>query len=280
VLDPLLVDAAWEAGVEVRHGVALSGLQFAASGDRVIGVTLIDADGTRAAVRSDIVIGADGRQSTVAQLVNAKTFAEGFTASGVVFGYFEGLKRDGLHWHFAENVAAGVIPTNLGHCVFAAVPAPRFSATFRGDVTRGFHKVLEMNSPTLRADIERASLIGRLRGFGGATGFLRQCHGAGWALVGDAGFFKDPLTAHGITDALRDAQLLSAAILDGTSRALDSYQRERDALSLPFMRVTDRIASFSWDLDQVKELHLEMSALMKTEADRIASLSPVPSLAA
>ena len=97
------------------------------------------------------------------------------------------------------------------------------SADF-SDISRrhhaGFLKVLEMNCPRLRADILRPRMIGRLRGFGGATSYLRQCHGAGWALVGDAGYFKDPLTAHGITDALRDAQLLSGGIVNGGTRAL------------------------------------------------------------
>jgi flavin-dependent dehydrogenase len=279
VLDPLLVDAAREAGAEVRHGVALLELQFASSG-RVIGASLKDASGACMSVRSDIVIGADGRQSTVGQLVNAKAYVEGFKASGIVFGYYEDLNRDGLHWHFARNAAAGVIPTNSGHCVFAAVPAQRFSATFRGDVTRGFLQVLEANCPRLRADVERSSLIGRLRGFGGARGYLRQCHGAGWALVGDAGYFKDPLTAHGITDALRDAELLSRAVAIGSTQALEAYQRERDALSLPFMGVTGVIASFSWDLDEIKQLHAELSAVSKTEADHIASLYQLPSLAA
>jgi menaquinone-9 beta-reductase len=279
VLDSLLVDAAREAGAEVRHGVALSELQFASSG-RIMGASLKDAGGACMTVRSDIIIGADGRQSTVAQLVNAKAYIEGFNASGIVFGYYEDLNRSGLHWHFANNVAAGVIPTNSGHCVFAAVPAAQFHATFRGDVMRGFLQVLASNCPDLRADVDRATQIGRLRGFAGATSYLRQCHGAGWALVGDAGYFKDPLTAHGITDALRDAQLLSRGIVDGGTRALEAYQRERDALSLPFMRVTDAIASFSWDLDEVKQLHAELSAVMKTEANHTASLSQLPSLAA
>ena len=279
VLDPLLVDAAREAGAEVRHGVALSELQFASSG-RVIGASLKDLAGACMTVRSDIVIGADGRQSTVAQRVNAKAYVDGSHASGLVFGYFEGLNRDGSHWHFAENLAAGVIPTNAAHCIFAAVPAARFRATFRGDVMRGFLRVLGSICPDLRSDVDRATQIGRLRGFAGATSYLRQCHGAGWALVGDAGYFKDPLTAHGITDALRDAQLLSRAIADGGTRALETYQCERDALSLPFIRVTDAIASFSWGLNEVKQLHSELSEVMKMETNHIASLSQLPSLAA
>src|SRR5262245_50455108 len=166
VLDRILVDAARNAGAEVRHGVLLSELQFASDG-RVIGVALKDAGGSRMTVRADIVIGADGRQSTVAQLVNARAYVEGVNASGIVFGYFEDLVPDCSYRCFAMNSAAGVIPTNSGYCLFAAVTSPQFLMTFRGDVMRGFLKALESISPELRADAERATLIGRLRGFGG-----------------------------------------------------------------------------------------------------------------
>jgi flavin-dependent dehydrogenase len=279
VLDRLLVDAARNAGAEVRHGVLLSELLFAPGG-RVIGVSMKDTGGASMTVRADIVIGADGRQSTVAQLVKARAYIEGSNASGIVFGYFENLPKDGFHWYFAKNAAAGVVPTNAGTCVFAAVPAQRFSATFRGDVERGFLQVLEASSPQLRADVERSTPIGRLRGFPGGPGYLRQCHGAGWALAGDAGYFKDPLTAHGITDALRDAELLSRAIIAGGTPAFAAYQRERDALSRPFLRITDAIASFSWDLDEVKQLHADLSAVMKAETNHVAGLSQLPPLAA
>jgi flavin-dependent dehydrogenase len=279
LLDQLLVDAARKAGAEVRHGVVLSDLLFTSDG-RVIGVALKDASGSRMTVRADIVIGADGRQSTVAQLVKAKAKVECSNASGVVFGYFESLPQDGSHWHFAKNTAAGVIPTNAGHCVFAAVSARHFSATFRGDLRRGFLQVLEASNPELRSNVERATPIGRLRGFGGAAGYLRHCHGAGWALVGDAGYFKDPITAHGITDALRDADLLSRAIVTGGTRTLAAYERERDMLSLPFLRITNTIASFSWDLEEVKQLHTDLSVAQKAETNHMAGLSQVPSLAA
>ena len=280
VLDPLLVDAAREAGAVVRHGVALSEFQFASS-SRIIGVSLRDGSGACVTVRSDIVIGADGRQSIVAQLVNVQeSWSKASMPPASYLATLQIWMAIGLHWHFARNVAAGVIPTNSGHCVFAAVPASQFVATFRGDVWRGFLQVLASSFPELRADIGRATLIGRLRSFGGATSYLRQCHGAGWALVGDAGYFKDPLTAHGITDALRDAQLLSRGIVDGSTRGLEAYQCERDELSVPLMRATDAIASFSWDFDEVKQLHADLSAAMKAEANHIANLSQEPSLAA
>src|SRR5262249_27905988 len=109
---------------------------------------------------------------------------------------------------------------------------------------------------------------------------LRQSYGPGWALVGDAGYFKDPLTAHGITDALRDAELLSSAVAVGSAQALEAYQRERDALSLPFLRITDAVASFSWSLTEVQELHLQLSAVMNAEANHLAGFARSPSLAA
>jgi flavin-dependent dehydrogenase len=272
VLDRVLVDAARSAGAEVHHRALLLNLQFGPGG-RVVGARLRDLDGNESCVRCDMLIGADGRQSTVARLVNAETYVESRSSSGCVYGYFENLRRDGFHWHFANDVAASVIPTNEAqHCVVASVTSAAFSATFRGNVEPGFFQILGANSPELQADVRRARLVGRLRGFVGGLGYLRQAHGPGWALVGDAGYFKDPLTAHGITDALRDAELLVRAVLDGKDTALQAYQQERDALSRMLFEVTDAIASFRWDLDEVRTLHTQLSASMRAEGDRIAGL--------
>jgi flavin-dependent dehydrogenase/acyl dehydratase len=272
VLDKILVDAAEAAGADVQHGVLLSGLQFDSRG-QVVGVHLRDTDASEYAVRCDIVIGADGRQSTVAKLVAASTYLESRSSSACVYGYFEGLPEDGLHWYFESCAAAGVIPTNQGqHCVFAGVPQHRFASTFRGAMERGFSGTLAACSPDLARGIAQARMVGRLRGFAGAKGFLRQAYGSGWALVGDAGYFKDPLTAHGITDALRDAELLAQAVLVGEERAMAMYQKERDVLSIPFFEVTDAIASFDWTLDKVKALHVRLSAAMQAETSASARM--------
>jgi len=208
MLDRVLVDAAAEAGADIRHGVSLVDLNVGPDG-RVSGVTLKDSDGEAVTVATDVVIGADGRQSLVARLVCAETYVEGVGASDYVYGYFEDMPGDGYHWYFEKDVAAGIIPTNGGHrCVFAGVHQDRFAETFKGDLDGGFLKIAAANSPALRDAIEGARMVGRLRGFSGGVGYMRQPHGPGWALVGDAGYFKDALTAHGITDALRDAELV------------------------------------------------------------------------
>jgi menaquinone-9 beta-reductase len=280
VLDRVLVDAARLAGADVRHGVALLALRRGPDG-RVNGVTLKDADGGFVEVGCDILIGADGRQSTVAKLVGAQAYLEGSSSSGCAFGYFENLADDGSHWHFVENAAAGAIPTNNGqHCVFASVPGSRFAAIFRGNIDQAFMSVLAANSAQLAANVSSARVVGRLRGFAGIRGYIRQSFGSGWALVGDAGYFKDPLTAHGITDALRDAELLTHAILDNRPRALAIYQQERDALSRELFQITDSIASFQWSLDEVKALHARLSSSMRAECERMVLMSTPARVAA
>ncbi|MBT3533852.1 MAG: NAD(P)/FAD-dependent oxidoreductase [Rhodospirillaceae bacterium] len=279
-LDSVLVDGAREAGVEVRHGVTVTDLQFGLD-SRVTGVHLKNADGEMETIRAGIVIGADGRQSMIARRVGAHTYTRGTDSSGYVYGYFENLVDDGFHWYFEKNVAAGVIPTNgKHHCVFVGVHCDQFAGTFRRDLEGGFLKTAAANSPELRETLDTADLVGRLRGFSGGVGHIRQSHGPGWALVGDAGYFKDPLTAHGMTDAFRDAELLSRAVLDGRSLAFAHYQEERDVISKSFFEVTNDIAAFSWTMDEIKDHHGRLSHAMKVEASHVAAFSPITNLAA
>ena len=107
------------------------------------------------------------------------------------------------------------------------------------------------------------------------TGYLRASHGPGWALVGDAGYFKDPITAHGITDALRDAELLADAvgeIYNGTATeatALAGYQRTRDALAGRLFGTVETIASFTWTVPQIRRLLLEASSAMSEQVEAL-----------
>jgi flavin-dependent dehydrogenase len=103
-------------------------------------------------------------------------------------------------------------------------------------------------------------------------GFLRQSFGPGWALVGDAGYFKDPITAHGITDALRDAELLSRAVAQDTESALAEYQETRDQLSYALFELTNDVAGYKWDLESVKRMHLQMSEEMNREVAFLTEL--------
>jgi flavin-dependent dehydrogenase len=265
VLDAVLADAAAEAGVDVVRGARVKELIRTEDG-RVDGVVAEGASGTRRPLRARLVIGADGRKSAVARQVGAELERVGGHHTSVIYGYWEGLPQDGYHWHYGPSVSTGMIPTNDGHtCVFASMTPERFQAS-RGALEAGYFAVVEEAAPELAAALRGATRVGELFGFPGEPGYMKRCHGSGWALVGDAGYFKDPLTAHGITDALRDAELLADAAAVGTDEALAAYQDRRDELSEIFFETTDQVASFDWDLATVQALHLTMSREMKREA--------------
>ncbi len=273
VLDRLLVDAARSSGAEVVHQARLVELMQSPE-DVVRGVVLQDSSGRRHEIRAGIVIGADGIKSTVARLVNAQAYRRGGSATATIFGYWSGLDVEGYHWHYRQGVAAGAIPTNEGlTVVFVAVPAQRFREEIAGDVNSGYHRLLSECAPALALSlVEQGRREGNLRGFPGATGFVRECCGRGWALVGDAAYFRDPLIAHGITDALRDAEFLARAVLEGTEEALAKYQAIRDALCLNLFKTSDEIASFNWTLEELKEKHLLMSKEMNREVEALVQV--------
>ena len=265
LLDRLLVDAAIAAGAEVVHQVRVTGLRYRPDG-RVCGAILQDHAGGVHDVACDMLVGADGATSTVAPLVGAEAYHVGRHAAGVVYGHWSGLSVEGYRWYFDTGLSVGAIPTSEGEtCVFVGVPSAHFRDAFRGDVAAGYRALLARGAPELAAAVAEARPTSNLHGFAGRVGFIRQSWGRGWALVGDAGYFKDPATAHGITDALRDAEALADAIASGSERSLAAYQHNRDEVARGLFDVTDAIASFAWDLSEVRVLHKTLADEMSRE---------------
>ena len=145
----------------------------------------------------------------------------------------------------------------------------------RGDAVAAYRRLLRDVCPEFADRLEGAMQIEGVHGFGGLPGFIRKSSGPGWALVGDAGYFKDPATAHGITDALRDAELLARAVMAGTGAALEQFEATRLALSQRLFEVTDAIASFPSDDAVLQSLHREFSREMARELHMLASLEPL-----
>jgi len=271
VLDPVIADGARQAGADTRFGVTVSDLLR--DGPAVTGVVGRD-DTETVHARADLVIGADGIRSTVARLVDAPTTRVGTSDNAVIYGYWEGMQAAGYEWIYRPGFAAGVIPTNNAHTlVFAAIPPEHFHAAATGDLERAFRAALAEHAPELLQRVDGGARVERLRGFKGATGFMRRPWGPGWALVGDAGYYKDPITVHGITDALRDAELLARAILDGGNPTrLAGYESERDRVSHALFDVTDKIASRKWTMPEVKRLLRDMNDSMHDELEVLESL--------
>ena len=270
LLDRTLVDAALEAGATVRYGCTLVDVIRGSQG-RIRGAAVLDGDGEPMRIEADLIIGADGACSSVARLVGAEIVRQARHTTAVIFGYFSGIPLTGYHWWYRPGIGAGSIPTNQGrHCVFVAMPPERLrKGLSRYDRPALFKEVLQEADPGLAALVARAEQDAALCIFGGRNGFLRQAYGAGWSLVGDAGYFKDPLTAHGITDALRDAELLANAAVAGN---MAEYAAVRDYLSLPLFEATNAIAALDWDLDRVKALHQTLNQAMKHEVEHLLAL--------
>ena len=283
VLDPILVDAALEAGVETRFGVTVTSLLRDRHG-RVTGVAGRDGSGSRFAAAARFTVGADGMGSKVAHLAGARVERACTNAAAFIYGYWHGLPDDRYQLFYRPGVAAGTFPTNEGEsCVFAAVPRREFRSESRGGVVEAYSRLLDRAAP---GAFEGASLaVARLRVFSARPGFFRRSYGHGWALVGDAGYFKDPITSHGLTDALRDSELLARAIISAAcgeaseGEALAAYQRTRDCLSARLLAITDAVASFSWDLDRIPTLLLELSDSMSDEVRLIRDLEPFHGMA-
>jgi flavin-dependent dehydrogenase len=272
VLDGVLVEGARAAGAEVAFGATAVDL-LRDRHERVTGVVLERADGARSTVSARLVIGADGMHSRVASLAGADVECTGEHATSVVYGHWSRLEVEGYHWHYRPGVSAGAIPTNGGRtCVFVAVPRDRFAAELRGGLQGFYERALAEAAPELAAAIRGARLDGKLRPFAGTPGLMRRAWGPGWALVGDAGCFRDPITAHGITDALRDAELLARAVVSGTDAALAGYQTARDGACSAIFALSDELASFEWTLDRAKELHLELAREMGSEVEALREL--------
>ncbi|MGD8318261.1 MAG: NAD(P)/FAD-dependent oxidoreductase [Myxococcales bacterium] len=277
VLDRILVDAARDAGAEVRHGVQM--LELLRDGrQRVSGVRLRDEQGQVREARSALVIGADGRRSGVARLVGSRAYVLGSHMSRCAYGYFRNLPVGGNRWYYRPGMGAGAIPTNGEEtCIFASV-SEGFASGGGAARIRSFREVIERVAPDIGAALSGAELVGKLHFFPGMRGYLRQPWGDGWALVGDAGYMTDPITAHGITNALRDAQLLAHTIAGGNGLA--DYQGARDDLSLQFFELSDRIASFDWDIPTVQQYHRMMSHEMSREEEVLSSLGKALPLSA
>ena len=273
VLDRALADAAARAGAELSFGTALTDLVRDAGG-RVRGVTVSSPRGALT-LRAGLIVGADGLHSLVARRSGAAEIFTGPHMAANLYSYWSDFAVTGYEWHFEPDASVGAIPTNDGlTCVFVSIPHHALRDVARPTPTSGYEQFLRRRFPRFAERLAGARRVEPVRGFGGHAGFLKQGAGEGWALVGDAGYFKDPLTAHGITDALRDAELLARAALRGTAEAFAGYDRTRHELSRRLFEITDRIASFTWTEDELQALHRAFSREMSREQRVLDTLEP------
>ncbi len=237
VLDPLLADAAAEAGAEVMMATDATGLLE--RDGRVSGVR-VSAGGTERDLSARLVVGADGRNSTVAKLTGARKYHVVPSERFLYWAFFEGA-NPGPHpelvfHHWAGRVVIAC-PSDSGLYQVIVVPDNRFLPDFRADLEGAFIEHARACAPVAQT-IDGATRVGKLLGMVRFESFFRESAGPGWALVGDAGQFKDPTPGQGMTDAFRQAAAMAPVItgaLGGSDAELDAalaawaQWRDRDA---------------------------------------------------
>ena len=240
ILDKLLLDSAAEAGAEVREGFAITELLW---DDGVVsGVRGHSRSGAPVEARARVVVGADGRYSTVVKAVQPRQYNDRAPIQSSYYTYWQDLPVDGFSICSRPPRGWGAIPTHDGLTLLViGWPIAEFEANKR-DVEAAYLKSLDL-VPEFADRVRRATRQAPYRG-AAVPGYFRQPFGSGWALVGDAGYNKDPITAFGITDAFRDAELCAAALIEwlqgrrGFDESLTAYHRQRDAHTLAMYDLT------------------------------------------
>jgi 2-polyprenyl-6-methoxyphenol hydroxylase-like FAD-dependent oxidoreductase len=246
VLDKLLVDAAVEAGAELREGFTVETLLW--DDDRVAGIRGHGRTGGSMDEQAGIVIGADGVHSLVAKAVRAPEYDVKPTLTTNYYSYYSGFEATDLEEYIRDYQAVGCFPTHHGLTLIAVLwPSRRFQE-IRTDIEGHVKKALE-STPTVADRLQGARREEKWVGIAGVPNYFRQPFGPGWALVGDAAYDKDPITAQGISDAFVDAEALATALDEGWSgrrplaEALAASQARRDERARPMYDFTCQLAT-------------------------------------
>jgi flavin-dependent dehydrogenase len=282
VLDTILATAAERAGAEVRPGVTITGLQRDGHG-RVVGVAGRDRSDAPVELGGRFVVGADGLQSRIADLAGATIDQAGQAGGATQYAYYTGSRWAGFEFFVAERSFAGVFPTHDSQaCIWVCTPSADAKAVRRrtGSRVEAFDQLLERSHPELAERLGHARRTSPVQGMLRQPNQVRQAFGPGWALVGDAGYYRDAITAYGMSDAFRDAELLATA-LDGALRgaaeepiALAGYQQQRDRALAEIFEITCRLAAYP-PVPRFVALQKQLSAAIDREAAALAA-RPVP----
>ena len=284
VLDALLVDAAVSAGARLVTGVTVDGVRRAEDG-RVTGVRG-RSGGDPVDIAARFVVGADGLGSRIARSVDAEFTDVRRAGSGAAhYAYYAG-DWPAMEYYLGDRRFAGIFPTNNAEaCIWVCSPADdarRFRHAHR-TLDAAFDAMVHAAAPELAQRLRTsATRRSRTRGMIGLPNHVRQPVGPGWALVGDAGYHRDAMTGHGISDAFRDAELLAGA-LDGVLAgeadeisALTSYHAERDAQLREIFDITCELVTYP-PRDRFVELQKLLGTAIDTQASALAT-RPLPLL--
>jgi len=206
-----------------------------------------------------MVIGADGVNSFVARAVRAPEYDVRPVAACGYYSYFSGVGLDDIELYVRDHHAFGGAPTNEGlHLVMVNWPAKDFPAV-RADVERHVWRALE-SAPDFAARVHAGCREEKWYGTAGVPGYFRKPYGRGWALVGDASYNRDPITAQGISDAFIEAEMLVEALSGGLSDGgaledrLAAHESARNERVRPMYEFTTQLAALEPPAPEIEAL--------------------------
>lgn len=243
--DAILVETAREAGADVRELTKVEDVVWRHG--RAVGVTCRDRE-TTYEIQASLVIGADGRQSRVAAEVDAWTpYRASKNGRGFVFRYMDdplgSAAPDAFQIFRADGDQVLVLPSSpAGRTIVVNMTDVARLDDYRVDPENSWNRMIEKDS-ALHARIGGATNLSKIRHTADLSSFYRRSSGPGWALAGDAGHFKDPVTGNGMRDALKFGRLLgeAAATTLHDPKALDVALRDWEAA-----RDADTISTYHW----------------------------------
>lgn len=245
LLDQILLDEAIRCGVEFREGCLVNEVLF--EDGKAVGVQGKTANGTIFSEKARLIVGADGSASRIAKAVQAEEYNTKPALQGTAWMYWDNMNQDHAEIITATNEAVAIFPSNgtLLVCNWAIDKFPEM----RKDPKANYLATIARVAPHISEALQSATEIEEKVYLGSNRNFFRKSHGPGWALLGDSHYTKDPITAHGITDAFSGAEQLSGFIEEGLSgkrpldEALEAYEQQRVAWAMPFYEITTQTAA-------------------------------------
>jgi 2-polyprenyl-6-methoxyphenol hydroxylase-like FAD-dependent oxidoreductase len=259
VLDELLAQAAVRHGAELREGFVVD--EILSEDGRVSGIRGHTKDGGSVTEHAGVVVGADGRHSVLAKAVEPEAYNERRSHLAMYYAYWSNLPSVGFDTFIRAEHRRGwaAIPTHDDLTVLPfGWPVEEFHAN-RGDIEGNFLRAMEL-APEFAERIRGATRESKFIGSAELPGYFRKPYGPGWALVGDAGYHKNPITAMGINDAFRDAELVARAIDDDIAGrrpyedGMREYQEVRDREAGPVYEFTDEFAQLQPPPPELQQL--------------------------
>jgi 2-polyprenyl-6-methoxyphenol hydroxylase-like FAD-dependent oxidoreductase len=284
VLDKLLVDAAAEAGAEVREAFTVE--EIVTDDGRATGIRGHSKGGDSVVEKANVVVGADGKHSLLVKAVEPEAYNERPSQLAMYYAYWSDLPVAGFETTIrAENRRGwAALPTHDGlTCMPFGWPVEEFAAN-KSDIEGNFFKAIDL-APEFAERVRGAKRESKFVGSAELPGYFRKPFGPGWALVGDAGYHKNPITAMGINDAFRDAELVAGALEDAFSgrrsfeEGMTSYQQTRDREAMPVYEFTFQFATMEPPPPEMQQLIGAMQGNQEAQDEFIsvqAATMPAP----